>query len=74
MTFVAALAVYEYAITFEREVDTVWKRKLNWTSMFLLAIRYTTLLDAILQASFLLASGKVSEWSPKRDVELEHLN
>ncbi|KIP07976.1 hypothetical protein PHLGIDRAFT_401426 [Phlebiopsis gigantea 11061_1 CR5-6] len=54
-----ALAVYEYVITFEQEMNTVWKRKLNWTSVFLLAIRYTTLLDAILQASLLLAGGEL---------------
>lgn len=42
------LIVYEYVITFGDEVVTVWKRKMNATSLLLISVRWAMLFNAIL--------------------------
>ena len=48
IVIVAAMVMYEYLITFEDEVTTVWKRKFNLTSTFLLSVRWTMVVATIL--------------------------
>lgn len=43
-----AVVVYEYLITIDDEVKTVWKRKLNLASAFLLFIRLTMIASAVI--------------------------
>jgi hypothetical protein len=43
-----ALTFYEYIITASDEVATVWQRKINVSSAFLLSIRWTMVLSTIL--------------------------
>lgn len=45
---VYVLAMYDYVITVDQEVSSVWKRKINATSVLLLAARWTMVLGAII--------------------------
>ncbi|KAL4245146.1 hypothetical protein ABKN59_010531 [Abortiporus biennis] len=38
-----ALAVYDYCITLDQEVEKIWKRRFNLSSAIFVAVRYTTL-------------------------------
>lgn len=57
----AALVVYEYAITWRQEAQTIWRRKFTVTSSFLVAIRYTMLLAPL--AQLISQFSKVSGWN-----------
>ena len=59
--------VYEHAITFSQEVDTIWKRKLNSVSTFFLAVRYSATLVPLV--SLLLSKSEVSKQSANRLLE-----
>ena len=52
------MIVYEYIITFDQEVATVWQRKFTLTSILLLSTRYALVLLEIL--ALLPASPVVS--------------
>lgn len=41
-----ALSFYEYLITLQQEVNAVWSRKPSLTSMLLLSVRWTMVLNA----------------------------
>jgi hypothetical protein len=43
------LVLYEYAITFDQEVSTIWKRRFTATSILLLSTRWVLVLSVILQ-------------------------
>ena len=64
-TLLLALVAYEYLITFQQEIDTVWKRKLNTTSLLLLGVRWVmlalTIFNFILMSKSELVSGRSSE-------------
>ena len=47
MVHLLAFIFYEYAITLEREVSFVWRRKLGPATLLLLTIRWTLLFEAI---------------------------
>lgn len=47
---VVALVVYEYFITVDDEVRTVWKRKFNFSSCFLLSVQWTMIASATIAA------------------------
>jgi hypothetical protein len=41
------LTIYEYIITTGDEVATVWRRKLNISSVFLLSVRWTMVVNVL---------------------------
>lgn len=41
------LLLYEYVITIEEEVNMIWKRKLKASSLLLLGLRWSMLLNAV---------------------------
>jgi hypothetical protein len=43
----AVLVLYEYVITFEQEVSTIWKRRFTATSILLLSTRWVLVLSQI---------------------------
>ncbi|KIP10104.1 hypothetical protein PHLGIDRAFT_66354, partial [Phlebiopsis gigantea 11061_1 CR5-6] len=45
-----ALTLYEYVVTIDQEVNTVWKRRNNATSMLLLTVRWAMVMNAIIMA------------------------
>ncbi len=44
----AAFCIYEYGLTFHREVECVWRRKFSSVSLLFIVIRYSTLCYSIL--------------------------
>ena len=42
-----ALVVYEYVITLDQEISTIWKREWTMSSALLLSIRWAMLLNQI---------------------------
>lgn len=54
-----ALVIYEFIITFEHEVAIVWRRKLSMTSILLAVIRWSMVVNAVLQ-NIGVATDKVS--------------
>ena len=55
-----ALVVYEYFITLDQEVATVWKRKFNATSCLLVTTRWVMLLNQIF--TWTPGAQNVSSW------------
>ncbi|GJE90609.1 hypothetical protein PsYK624_067530 [Phanerochaete sordida] len=51
---VSALTLYEYAITFDQEVQAVWRRRWTISSLLLLSIRAVMVISAIFQLVSLL--------------------
>ena len=49
-----ALTLYEYAITFDQEVQAVWRRTCTVSSLLLLSIRWVMVLSAIMSLVSLL--------------------
>ncbi|KAI0765821.1 hypothetical protein BC629DRAFT_1540637, partial [Irpex lacteus] len=43
-----AFCIYEYGLTFHREVECVWRRKFSSVSLLFIVIRYSTLCYSIL--------------------------
>ena len=43
-----ALVLYEYMVTFDREITAVWKRPWNATSILLLSVRWAMVLNQVL--------------------------
>lgn len=43
-----ALAIYEYIITIEQEVSTIWKPRVSVASLILFSVRYGMLLEAVI--------------------------
>lgn len=59
-TYLAAIFVYDYILTFGEEIDRFWtKPRLSWTFAFFIANRYLTLLGRIpaFVANFLQVDG-----------------
>ncbi|KAL4245450.1 hypothetical protein ABKN59_007975 [Abortiporus biennis] len=50
----AALATFDYCITFDQEVELIWRRRLNLTSVIFVVNRYLVLFFAIGSAAFQL--------------------
>ena len=46
---IIALVFYEYAITIDQEITTVWKKKVTATSVLLITTRWVMLVNTILQ-------------------------
>ncbi|KAL4246451.1 hypothetical protein ABKN59_008186 [Abortiporus biennis] len=49
-----ALAVYDYCITFDQEVEKIWKRKFNILTAVFLINRYATIIVVTGNAAFQL--------------------
>ncbi len=49
-TFFAAFVVYEYIITFDREVSLFWRRRFTGATLLFLLNRYITLLTQIMDS------------------------
>lgn len=51
---ILALVVYEYLITLDSEVATVWKRRLTASSVLLLSVRCNMVANVVLNAALTL--------------------
>lgn len=47
----AALLVYEYMVTFDREVATYWRRQYNWASVIFFLNRYLIFIPYLMRIS-----------------------
>lgn len=67
----AALVFYEHAITFQRELTLIWRRKFSIPSLLFICIRYVLLCNAIVSLAIDLSweiSVRVLPLSYGRDV------
>lgn len=58
-----ALVAYEYVITLDQEISTVWSRKRTASSALLLSIRWVMVLNQVV--SYIPASSKVCDSWPR---------
>ena len=56
MTHSIAILLYDYALTFGREVELFWKRpRLSWPFLFFMANRYITVIDSFFGVAYAFA-------------------
>ncbi|KAJ3554289.1 hypothetical protein NM688_g3192 [Phlebia brevispora] len=64
----SALVAYEYAITFEREVELVWKPKWNGATLLFLLNRYLLFPYAILQWAMIMNASSSCHFYPLEQI------
>ncbi|KAL6302675.1 hypothetical protein BKA93DRAFT_383275 [Sparassis latifolia] len=52
-----ALLLYDFGLTFDREVQYIWRSKLSLPSLLFYTIRYSTILNAVPEIMELTHSG-----------------